>query len=121
VAISNQRVLRLTLALAAIGTLAVLFKLGSREAVGFAAGAALSYFSFLSWTRLAASLGASGKPPAMGSAVFLALRYVVIAVAIYVIIEFLRSTPGVLIVGLLTSFAALVLELLWAQITQHGS
>ncbi|HVO99541.1 MAG TPA: hypothetical protein VMT15_15830 [Bryobacteraceae bacterium] len=114
--ISNRRVLRLTLALGAAGTLAVLARLGARDAIGFAAGAAISYVSYLSWTRLAASIGASGKAPAMGSAVFLALRYVLIGVAIYVIIEFLRSTPGVLIVGLLSSFAALILELLWGAL-----
>ncbi len=48
----------------------------------------------------------------MGSAAFLALRYVLIGVAIYAIIEGLGSTPGALIVGLLVSFVALILELL---------
>jgi hypothetical protein len=48
----------------------------------------------------------------MGSAIFLALRYVLIGVVIYAIIRGLGSSPGPLIVGLLASFAALILELI---------
>ena len=51
-----------------------------------------------------------------GSAIFLVLRYVLIGVAIYAMIEGLGITPGALIVGLLVSFAALVLELLWGAV-----
>ena len=112
-AFSEHRVLRLTLLLAAIGTLAVLLRYGLRNALGFLAGAALSYFSFRSMMRLAQAVGASGKQPVTGSAVFFALRYVLIGVAIYAIIEGLGSSPGALIVGLLVSFTALALELLW--------
>lgn len=115
--ISHRRVLRLTLALDVAGALAALARFGWRDAMGFACGAAISYVSYLSWTRLAESIGVSGKAPALGSAVFLALRYVLIGVAIYVMIEFLRSTPGVLIAGLLTSFVALILELLWGTLS----
>jgi hypothetical protein len=114
--ISNSRVLRLTIALGAMGALAVLVKFGVRDAFGFVVGAALSYLSFRSWTRLAESVGDSQKAPAMGSALFLALRYLLIGIAIYAMIGGLKSTPGVLIVGLLTSFAALVLELLWGAL-----
>jgi small-conductance mechanosensitive channel len=116
VEISEQRVLRITLVLGAIGTVAVLAKHGVRDAIGFLVGAGLSYLSFRSWVRLAETVGDSGKRPAMGSAVFLALRYVLIGVAIYAIIEGLGSTPGALIVGLLVSFAALALELLWGAV-----
>ncbi|MGA3188342.1 MAG: hypothetical protein ABSF22_14650 [Bryobacteraceae bacterium] len=110
--ISQQRVLRLTLALGAIGGVAVLAKYGVRDALGFVVGAGLSYLSFRSWGRLVETVGVTGKAPATGSAVFLALRYVLIGGAIYAIVEGLGSTPGALIVGLLVSFAALVLELL---------
>ena len=114
--ISENRVLRITLVLGAIGTIAVLARHGFRDALGFLVGAGLSYLSFRSWVRLAATIGDSGKRPATGSAVFLALRYVLIGVAIYAIIEGLGSTPGALIVGLLVSFAALALELLWGAV-----
>lgn len=118
IGISERRVLRLTLILGAIGTLAVLVRLGIRDALGFLVGAGLSYLSFRSWMRLADTVGASGARPATGSAVFLALRYVLIGVAIYAIIEGLGSTPGALIVGLLVSFAALTLDLLWGAVSK---
>ena len=117
--ISEKRVLRLTLILGAIGTLAVLAKFGVRDALGFAMGAGLSYLSFRSWGKLAETVGATGKAPATGSALFLALRYIVIGVAIYASIKGLGSSPGALIVGLLVSFAALALELLFISI--YGS
>jgi hypothetical protein len=100
----------------AVGSVAVLAKYGWRDALGFAIGAGLSYLSFRSWGKLAESIGASGKAPARGSAVFLALRYVLIVLAIYATIKGLGSTPGALIVGLLVSFAALTLELLWGAV-----
>jgi hypothetical protein len=114
--ISERRVLRLTLVLGGVGAVAALAKHGWRDALGFAIGAGLSYLSFRSWGKLAESIGASGKAPARGSAVFLALRYLLIGVAIYATIEGLGSTPGALIVGLLVSFAALTLELLWGAV-----
>jgi small-conductance mechanosensitive channel len=114
--ISERRILRLTVVLGTIGTAAVFAKYGIRDALGFLVGAGLSYLSFRSWVKLAETVGDSGKRPARGSAVFLALRYVLIGVAIYAIIEGLGSTPGALIVGLLVSFAALALDLLWGAV-----
>jgi hypothetical protein len=114
--ISERRILRISLVLGAAGTIAMLAALGVRDGLGFLIGAGLSYLSFRSWVRLAETIGISGERPATGSAVFLALRYVLIGVAIYVIIEGLGSTPGALIVGLLVSFAALALELLWGAV-----
>jgi hypothetical protein len=116
VEISEKRVLRLTLVLSAIGVIAALAKYGLRDAAGFAVGAGLSYLSFRSLGKLAAMVGATGKAPMSGSAVFLALRYVVIGIAIYVTIKGLGSSPGALIAGLLVSFAALALELLYLYI-----
>jgi len=114
--ISERRVLRLTMALGGMGAAAVLARYGWRDGLGFAVGAGLSYWSFRSWGRLAETVGASGKAPAMGSAAFLALRYVLIGAAIYAIVEGLGSTPGALIVGLLVSFVALIFELLWGAV-----
>jgi hypothetical protein len=113
VEISQPRVLRLTLILGLAGVVAVLVKWGFRDAVGFAVGTGLSYLSFRSWMRLAQTIGVSGKAPATGSAAFLAMRYVLIGVAIYVTIKGLGSSPGALIVGLLVSFAALLFELIF--------
>ena len=110
--ISEQRIARITAVLGAIGTAAVLAMRGWRDGLGFAIGAGLSYLSMRSWQKLAESVGSSGKAPARGSAIFLALRYLLIGGAIYAIIEGLGSSPAALIVGLLVSFAALALELL---------
>jgi hypothetical protein len=110
--ISIDRVLRITLILGVIGALAVVARYGWRDGLGFLLGAGISYLSFRSFARLAESLG---KAPVRGSAVFWSLRYVLIGVAIYATIRVLGSTPGALIVGLLVSFAALILE----RITQH--
>lgn len=114
--ISEQRVLRLTAILGAAASVAVLAKWGWRDGLGFLVGAVLSYFSFQSWMRLAEALGGSGKAPATGSGLFLALRYVLIGVAIYVMIKGLGSAPAALIAGLLVSFAALSVELLWGAV-----
>jgi hypothetical protein len=110
---SEQRVLRLTMILGAIGAGAVLAKWGWKAALGFAAGAAISWLSFRSFVKLAEAVGASGKTPAVGSAVFLALRYVLIGVAIYAMIESLGMTAAALIAGLLVSFTALIADLIW--------
>jgi hypothetical protein len=112
VEISEQRIARITALLGAAGSIAVLAKYGWRDGLGFAIGSGLSYLSMRSWQKLAESVGSSGKAPARGSAIFLALRYLLIGGAIYAIIEGLGSSPAALIVGLLVSFAALALELL---------
>ena len=114
--ISEHRVLRISIILGTVGTVAVFAKLGVRDAIGFLVGAGLSYLSFRSWMRLAATIGDSGRRPATGSAMFLAMRYLLIGVAIYAIVRGLGSTPGALIVGLLVSFSALALELLWGAV-----
>ena len=86
---------------------------GPREAVGFLVGTTLSLITIRSWFKLAGSLGADGSVPGGGAAVFLVLRYLLIAGAIYATIKVLKSSPTVLIVGLLVSFAAVLIDLLY--------
>ncbi len=63
--ISEHRVRRITLVLAAIGTIAVLAKFGIRDSLGFLpSGLDYPILSFRSWVRLAATIGDSGKRPA---------------------------------------------------------
>ena len=81
--------------------------------MGFLVGAGLSLITVRSWFKLADAIGASGKLPAAGSVVFLVVRYLLIAGAVYATIYVLRSSPAVLIMGLLVSFFAVVLELLF--------
>ncbi len=112
--LSVTRVTRIALALGAIGVAVAGVFLGPRDGVGFLIGAILSVVTVRSWFGLAQKLGADGSVPGGGAAIFLVLRYLLIAGAIYATIKVLRSSPMALILGLLVSFAAVVVELLLA-------
>lgn len=117
--LSLPRITRIALVLGAAGWLAAWAMAGPREALGFLVGAMLSLITIRSWFKLAGSLGADGKVPGGGAAVFLVLRYVLIAGAIYATIRVLKSSPTVLIVGLLVSFAAVLLELVFGLLASR--
>jgi hypothetical protein len=53
------------------------------------------------------------------AALFLILRYVLIAAAIYAIVTLLGITPVAMILGLLASFAGVILELLYQSVTSR--
>ena len=110
--LSITRITRIALVLAAIGTAAAFLVATPKDAIGFLIGAALSLLTIRSWFKLAGSLGADGSVPGGGAALFLVLRYVLIAGAVYATIKVLGSAPVALIVGLLVSFAAVLIELL---------
>jgi hypothetical protein len=111
--LSVTRITRIALVLGAAGLFATWIVAGPREAVGFLVGTTLSLITIRSWFKLAGSLGADGSVPGGGAAVFLVLRYLLIAGAIYATIKVLKSSPTVLIVGLLVSFAAVLIDLLY--------
>ena len=113
--LSVTRITRIALALGAMGVVAAGFLLGPRDAAGFLVGALLSLATIRSWFKLANNLGADGSVPGGGAAIFLVLRYVLIAGAVYATIKFLGSSPMALILGLLVSFAAVVVELFFAM------
>jgi hypothetical protein len=113
--LSIDRISRNAIVLGVIGV-AIAFALrGPRDAVGFLVGAGLSLITVRSWFKLADAIGASGQLPASGSVVFLAVRYLLIAGAVYATIYVLRSNPAILVMGLLVSFFAVVLELLFGR------
>ncbi len=114
--LSIDRITRNAIILGVAGLLITFALEGPRDAVGFLVGATLSVITVRSWFKLAGSLGADGSVPGGGAAVFLVLRYVLIAAAVYVTIKVLRSSPVVLILGLLVSFAAVLLELVFGMI-----
>jgi hypothetical protein len=111
--LSIARITRIAIGLGVIGVVAAFALRGPRDALGFLVGAGLSLITVRSWFKLAEAIGASGKLPPAGSVVFLVLRYLLIAGAVYATINVLRSSPAVLITGLLVSFFAVVLELLF--------
>jgi hypothetical protein len=107
------RIRRLTIIIGLVGTAAVLLLRGWRAAVGFLAGAAFSLISLRSWMRLSEGVGAGSAPSVRAHGLFLALRYVLLTVGLYVIVNVLGITPVVIIVGLLVSFAAVILGLVY--------
>jgi hypothetical protein len=114
--LNYARIERITIILALAGA-AVAFALGGwRDAGGFLIGALISFGSFRSWIKIAAMLGQTDKPPGVTTALLLALRYPLMAVAVYVTIKLLGITPAALGVGLLVSFAAVLVDLVWGQV-----
>jgi hypothetical protein len=112
--ISIPRIKRYSLILGALGAVTVLLLRNWKEAAGFLVGAALALLTIESWTSIAASLNpvAAVKRSAGASGAFLALRYVLIAAAIYATVKVLGVSPVALLLGLLVSFAAVAIEIL---------
>jgi hypothetical protein len=111
--ISIPRIKRYALILGVVGTVVALLTRGAGEAAGFVVGALLAMLTIESWSRVAASLNpeANSKPSVGASGVFLALRYLIIGGAIYVTVKVLGVTPVAMLLGLLTSFVAVVIEI----------
>lgn len=112
--ISIPRIQRYALICGVTGTVITLLTRNAREAAGFLAGALLSMVTIESWSRIASSLNPeAGKKPSIGaSGIFLAVRYLIIGLAIYGIVKVLGVTPVVILLGLLVSFAAVLVEIL---------
>jgi hypothetical protein len=111
------RIRRLTIIIGSAGTAAALLLRGPRAAAGFLAGAAFSLISLRSWIRLAeAAGGGSSTHSARSYGIFLALRYVLLAVGLYAIVNVLGITPVATIVGLLVSFAAVIVGILYESV-----
>ena len=107
-----RRVRRFAVVLGLSGTAAVLMAYGVRTATGFMLGAALSILNFRGLSMLVNVIGGAGKPGALAAAL-IALRYLLIGCAIYVIVKFLGVTPAAVVWGLLAAFAAVILEILY--------
>jgi len=111
------RIRRLTVILGALGTAGVLILRGPREAAGFLAGAAFSLVSLRSWIKLSAAAGSGPPQSARVHGLFLAVRYILLAGALYVIVKVLGITPVAVVAGLLVSFAAVIVGLLYQSVT----
>ena len=109
-----RRVRLLALAVGLAGTIAALLAFGILTATGFMLGAALSILNFRGLSMLVNVIG--GAKPGAFAAVLIALRYLLIGCAIYVIVRFLGVTPAAVVWGLLAAFAAVILEILYELI-----
>ena len=110
------RIRRLTIIIGLIGAAVVLLWRGPRDAAGFLAGAAFSLVSLRSWIKLSEAVGSGSAPSARSHGLFLALRYVLLAVGLYAIVNVLGITPVAIIVGLLVSFAAVIVGLVYESV-----
>lgn len=115
--ISLPRLKRLTLVVVLAGAVAALLWRGYVDALGFLGGGLFSWVTLRAWIRLADSLGGGPRRPAALTGAFLALRYALIALAIYAIVNLLGISPTAMILGLLACFAAVILELLYVSIS----
>ena len=111
-----RRIRWLTVVVGLTGTAALLPSQGSRTAAAFLLGAALSTLNFHGLSMLAQILG--GRNPGAVAAVLIALRYALIACALYVIIQILGFMAVAVLCGLLAAFGAVILEILYELIFQ---
>ena len=109
-----RRVRFLALAVGLSGSIVTLLAYDLRTAIGFMLGSALSILNFRGLSMLVNVIG--GAKPGAFAAVLIALRYLLIGCAIYVIVRFLGVTPAAVVWGLLAAFAAVILEILYELI-----
>lgn len=99
---------------AAVGTAAALALGGWPGAGGFLLGAAISAVNFHWLKRLVDALGAgTGKAPRARAAVFLGLRYGILALVAYVILRFSVLSLPALLGGIFVAPAAVILEIIF--------
>jgi len=100
------------------GLIAASVRGGWKWAVGFLLGAAASWMNFRWLKQMVNSLGqaAAGKPPKARVAVFLGLRYLLLAAAGYVILNYSKLSLAAGLIGLFVPAAAVILEILFELI-----
>ena len=110
-----RRIFRLNLALTVSGAVLYYATRGWRGALGFLLGGLISYLNFRWLKRTVDSLSdlAGGKkPPRASVAVFLGLRYLLLALGAYAILKFSEISLSATLVGLFAPAAAVILEIL---------
>ena len=104
--------------LAIAGAIVAAIHGGWKWAVGFLLGASASWLNFRWLKQMVNSLGraTSGKPPKLRVAVFLGLRYALLAAAGYAILNYSRISLAAGLIGLFVPAAAVILEILFELI-----
>jgi hypothetical protein len=105
------RILRFMLVLAAAGTLAGFALLGWEWGAGFLLGALASYLNFRWLKQVVDALG--GARPKARLAVFLGLRYLLLAGAAYVIVSYSTLSLPAALTGLFVCVAAVIMEIVF--------
>ena len=109
------RIIQFTLILTVAGA-AIYFAIGGwRTGAGFLFGGGLAYLNFYFLKRIVFGLSdaAGGKPPRMGSAVVLGLRYLLMGAAAYAILRVSEISVTAFLVGLFAPTAAVILVILF--------
>lgn len=120
-----RRIYRIIAFLAAAGAVAGL-AWGWRASVGFALGAAISWFAFSAFHFLAGRLGRSPDKPAdqgrhFAVAWMIGFRWIAVGLAGYVIIEVLGVNKGAFLAGLTVLGAAVLIEILFELILHRDA
>lgn len=113
---SIARMRRAGLVISAAGTVAVLTFAGWRNALGFACGAVIAHFNFGLWQQIAGALSSQASP----SMALLAMRYLLIGAATFVIMKVLDVSALPVIGGLLVTAAAVLVEIVRQLVNPAG-
>src|ERR1039458_2752377 len=109
----TSRIFKVTLAIAAAGTLAAMAWRGWRVGAGFALGSALSWINFR-WLKHAVD-SSSGKraqrSPRPRLAVLAGFRYLLLGGVAYVILSYSSISLGATLAGLFVSITAVIVEI----------
>lgn len=116
---SVERIFRLILLTAVVGALAGWIVRDWRWSAGFLLGALASYFNFRWLKQLVDSLGEAAvtrRHPRARIAAFMGLRYLLLGLAAYVILNFSELSLNAALMGLFVSVAAVLLEIIFELI-----
>lgn len=117
---SIARMRRAGLILSTAGAVAVLTFAGWRNALGFACGAVIAHFNFGLWQQIAGALSSQASPQASPSMALLAMRYLLIGAATFVIMKVLDVSALPVIGGLLVTAAAVLVEIVRQLVNPVG-
>jgi len=109
------RIQFLILFLSGAGVIAAAIYSGWRLAAGYVVGAAASYLNFRWLKQITNALGAAatGKPPSTRVGVIFGLRYLLLGLGAYAILNFTTLSLAAALAGLFVPVAAVVLEILY--------
>ncbi len=113
---SVARMRRAGLIISTAAAIAVLTFAGWRNALGFACGAIIAHFNFGLWQQIAGALSSQASP----SMALLAMRYLLIGVATFVIMKVLGVSALPVIAGLLVTAAAVLVEIVRQLVNPAG-
>lgn len=112
----SRHVIRWTLGLGTCGIIAALVWKGPVNALSFALGVAGALFNIWFFRGVALALGTTGETPLRASKVLLILRILLIGLGTFAILKTSEIVVPALLLGLLASAAAVILEILYLLI-----